>query len=134
LLGGDFPDINKLIPECKRSARFLRASLIGAVERFMVCEGELLPRNVVTLAIEPDVITIRKLPTGGEYIEEIAAASDGDLAISFDARLLLESLKNQADDEITLGYTAKTSPCVIRGRNSIAVIGPSNTDAPKQSR
>ena len=70
--------------------------------------------NLINLEVDGSLMTITSDSEIGKAREEVDVRLTGkNINISFNARYLLDVLKEVADDEIVMDFNTNISPCVI---------------------
>ncbi len=100
-VAGSFPDWRRVIPrEYNIIAKFNNAELVSAVERAA------LINRFVTLDIGLESVTVQAAGDDGALSEMVAAESDGDLQINYNAGYLLDGLRYTGAGELRLNRAA----------------------------
>lgn len=118
LLDGDFINYKKIIPSSQTTTIVLnreqfenaleRASLLSKVDR----------NNIIKFDIKEKQLTITSNNEFGSITENITIALNGkDLKIAFNAKYILEVLRNQSDEFIRLNFETSIDPCIIKPEN-----------------
>lgn len=115
LLDGDYINYKRIIPESQSvKITVAREQLETSLER-----ASLLARtdrsNIVKLTISGSTLVIKGNSELGEIYEKVAIANetDSELNISFNAKYLLEVLKNQSDEFVKVTFETSVDPCII---------------------
>ncbi len=116
LLDGDFINYKRIIPASQSihitvqkpmfEAALERASLLARTDR----------SNIVKIEISGDFLTIKGNSEIGEIFEKVNIANEtkSELTIAFNAKYLIEVLKNQNDDFLSISFESKVDPCIIK--------------------
>lgn len=112
---GQFVKYKGMLPKLHdTSVRLEREKLYRAVERaYLVARDD--RNNLVKLSFEEESLTISVNNEVGRVHDTIDISMSGSpILTAFNARYLLDILKNIDDDEIVMELTVKPGPCVIR--------------------
>ncbi len=114
VLQGDYVKYKSILPaEHATRIIILRQALLNSLERASILARQ-SKTNLVNLRIEKDVLTISSDSEVGKVREEVGINLTGkNLDIAFNARYLLDVLKEVDDDEIVMDFNTNISPCVI---------------------
>jgi len=115
VLQGDYVKYKNILPT-DHATRVLisRQALHSSLERASILARQ-SKTNLVNLRIEKDLMTITSDSEVGKVREQIGIRLTGkNLDIAFNARYLLDVLKEVEDDEIVMDFNTSISPCVIR--------------------
>jgi DNA polymerase-3 subunit beta len=114
VLQGDYVKYRSILPT-EHATRVIisRQALHGSLERASILARQ-SKTNLVNLKIEKDLMTITSDSEVGKVREEIGIRLTGkNLDIAFNARYLLDVLKEVEDEEIVMDFNTSISPCVI---------------------
>lgn len=119
VLQGDYVRYKSILPaEYLTRLVVNRQSLLGSLERASVLARQ-SKANLINLSIEGSVMTITSDAEVGRAREEVEISLTGKtLHISFNARYLLDVLKEIYDEQIVMDFNTSISPCVIHPMNS----------------
>ena len=115
---------------CKTRVRINRSEMLDIVERasLIAREGR---ANVIKLNFEDDTLTVTAKSEIGSINEQQTVEIIGDgLSIAFNARYILDILKNIDDDEFFVDMTNNVSQCIfkpIEGEKYYFVVVPMRT-------
>lgn len=114
VLQGDYVKYKSILP-AEHATRIIiaRHALLSSLERASILARQ-SKTNLVNLKIEKDLLTITSDSEVGKVREVIGIQLTGkNLDIAFNARYLLDVLKEVDDDEIVMDFNTNISPCVI---------------------
>ena len=114
VLEGHYPNYQQLFPrEFPSEVSAGRKALLEALERVAVIADA--RNSTVVLAIAASSIeVVAEAQDVGSGSESVAAVCDGEpMAIAFNVKYLIESLKNLVGDAIVLRYSTETRPVVL---------------------
>ena len=115
LMEGEYIRYRQILPgEWQSRARVQVKAMLQAIERAgtMAREGR---NNLIRFNIENQEMVLSADSELGCSEERIPVTLEGEgIQIAFNARYLMDTLKNIDDDEIDLCFTTNISPCVIR--------------------
>jgi len=116
LLDGDFINYKRIIPQSQSVCITVQKQMLeAALER-----ASLLARtdrsNIVKIEISGEFLTIKGNSEVGEIFEKVNIANEtnSELKIAFNAKYLIEVLKNQNEEFIKLSFETSVEPCLIR--------------------
>ncbi len=114
LLDGEYIQYKKLInSDFLTSITVESAMLRDSLERASILAREM--NNVVRMDITEKNLEISSNSEMGNIDENIAILSEGkDLTIAFNAKYILDVLKNVEETEVTIQFKTSTSPCIIK--------------------
>ena len=114
LITGAFIEYTRVIPESyKTVVKATAKNFRGAVDRSQTI-SRASKTNLISLELFDNHVHVSSAADFGEVDEDIQAERQGDgLKIAFDARLLMDALK-QTDGEIEMGFNSPFSPISIR--------------------
>jgi DNA polymerase-3 subunit beta len=114
VLQGDYVKYKSILPN-EHATRLIvpRQSLLNSLERASILARQ-SKTNLVNLKIDKDILTITSDSEVGKVREEVGIRITGkNLDIAFNARYLLDVLKEVDDEEIVMDFNTSISPCVI---------------------
>ena len=115
VLQGDYVKYKNILPS-DYATRLItqRQGLLNSLERASILARQ-SKTNLINLKVETDTMTITSDSEVGKVREEVGIRTTGkNLDISFNARYLLDVLKEIDDDEIVMDFNTNISPCMIR--------------------
>ncbi|MGI6653882.1 MAG: DNA polymerase III subunit beta [Christensenellales bacterium] len=114
LIAGEYINYHQIVPTTwTTEVRVERNALIGAIERaaLMAREGK---NNLLRLRLEKDQLTISANAERGAATEQLSIDFAGsNLDISFNARYLLDVMRNIETQDMSMRFNTNVSPCVI---------------------
>lgn len=114
LIAGEYINYQQILPESWQTAiQVNRQEMIQAIERaaLMAKEGK---NNLIRLSITEDLLTILASADLGASNETLPIVLSGQpLDIAFNARYLMDVLRNVEDKMIAMRFGSNVSPCVI---------------------
>ncbi len=114
VLQGDYVKYKSILP-AEHATRMIvaRQSLLNSLERASILARQ-SKTNLVNLKIDKDMLTITSDSEVGKVREQVGISLTGkNLDIAFNARYLLDVLKEVEDEEIVMDFNTNISPCVI---------------------
>lgn len=119
LIEGMFPNYNQVIPtEHKLLVKTKRRPLQEAIERANLFITEKDGTSVIRFQISNDNINISSKSDYGQVDENVQVYMEGDeLSIAFNARYLIDALKNMDFDDLDIALGGALSPVVFRPLN-----------------
>lgn len=119
LLDGDFINYKKIIPTNQTTTIVInRAQFESALERANLL-SKIDRNNIVKFEIREKLLTISANNEFGSIKENVTIALTGkDLTIAFNAKYLLDVLKNQEDEFLKINFETRVDPCIIKSENS----------------
>jgi DNA polymerase-3 subunit beta len=132
VLQGDYVKYKSILP-ADHATRIIiaRQALYGSLERASILARQ-SKTNLVNLRIEKDMMTITSDSEVGKVREEIGIRVTGkNIDIAFNARYLLDVLKEVDDEEIVMDFNTSISPCVIhpvKGESYLYLVLPVKTN------
>ena len=121
LLEGEYINYRNLLPaDCATSVKVETNMLKDSLERASILarEGN---NNVVKFEISEKNLEITSNSEMGNIDEQIPVLTEGkDLKIAFNAKYVLDVLKNVEESEVLMQYNTGVSPCVVKQENSDA--------------
>lgn len=132
VLQGDYVKYKSILPtDYLTRVVANRQSLLGGLERASVLARQ-SRTNLVNLNIENSLMTITSDSEVGKAREEVDIRLNGKtLQIAFNARYLLDVLKEVCDEEIVMDFNTSISPCVIHplsGQSYLYLVLPVKTN------
>ena len=114
VLQGDYVKYKSILPSDHASRIIIaKHSLLSSLERASILARQ-SKTNLVNLKIEKDMLTITSDSEVGKVREQVGISLTGkNLDIAFNARYLLDVLKEVDDNEIVMDFNTNISPCVI---------------------
>lgn len=115
VLQGDYVKYKNILP-AEHATRVVvdKISLLNSLERASILARQ-SKTNLVNLKIDGDVMTITSDSEVGRAREEVGIQLSGkNLTISFNARYLLDVLKEVHDESLIFDFNTSISPCVIK--------------------
>jgi len=118
VMEGQYPQFGQLIPSSfSKMLRLDRKALATAISRVMVLAS--LKNDIVKLEINQGAITLSaETAEVGKGVEALEGDFEGDYAIAFNGKYLLEATKIFDDQDLILNMNEPTKPVVIRGGGS----------------
>ena len=114
LLAGEYIDYRRILPSSfKTEARANRAAVQDAIERasLMAREGK---NNLIKMSFRPGILKISSNAELGDVEEEIDSDLNGDpIDIAFNARYLIDVIRNDEEEELFMHFNTNVSPCVV---------------------
>ncbi len=114
LIPGEYINYKQILPTTWTTAlRVDRAAMMGAIERaaLMAREGN---SNLLRLKIDEDSLTIQANAERGAVVERVGIDFEGSpLDIAFNARYLMDVIKNIDTPDMAMRFNTNVSPCVI---------------------
>ena len=120
LIEGQFPNYKQVIPQsCNTKLLINTRKLMDTVERAsLLSRDNYLKTNTVRFNIEKSLININQYSEMGKISEQLEIKQEGeDVAISFNAKYILDLLKVVETENILLETSGSFSPCVFRPEN-----------------
>ena len=114
LLAGEYIDYRRIMPaDFKTKAKANRIAVQDAIDRasLMAREGK---NNLIKMSFRQDVLKISSNAEMGDVEEEIDADLNGDdIDIAFNAKYIIDVIRNVSDDELYMNFNTNVSPCVV---------------------
>ena len=114
LLSGEYIDYRRILPTSfKTEAKANKAGVQEAIERasLMAREGK---NNLIKMSIRQDSLTISSNAELGDIVEEMDAALNGeDVDIAFNAKYIMDVIRNVDDEDLMMKFNSNVSPCVV---------------------
>ncbi len=113
LIAGEYINYKQILPTTWTTAvKVNRLQLIGAIERAALIARE--GNNLLKLNLDDKVMTISANTERGNAIEKVEVEFDGaPLNIAFNARYLLDVIRNIDSQEMAMRFNTNVSPCVV---------------------
>ena len=115
LLAGEYIDYRRILPtDFSTSVLVDRATLNDALDRasLMAREGK---NNLVRFRFSEEELTITSKAESGNVEEKLSAAINGEpLDISFNAKYIIDVIRNVTDEKISMQFNSSVSPCVVK--------------------
>jgi len=115
IIEGQYPDYNRVIPNnLDKHVTFDRLELLSAVDRISSISSDKL--NVVKMEISENNLNISSSSLElGKSSEKLEIEYEGDgLEINFNAKFLMEALKNFDDEKVQFSMRESLTPCIIK--------------------
>ena len=126
ILDGTYPDTSKIIPQAYKTELILNTKLLtDAIDRAYLLSREERTNIVQLKTIEDHTIEISSSSDQlGKIREQLqVTAMNGEmLKISFNAKYMLDALKNINNETIQIGFTGAMSPIIIKPQNSASIL------------
>lgn len=119
LLEGDFVNYENLLPkECSTVTKVEAGMLRDSIERASIVARE-GSNNVIKFIIGEKAMDITSNSEMGNIDEKVPVITEGsDLKIAFNAKYVLDVLKNIDENEVSLRFNTAVSPCVLKAEGS----------------
>lgn len=119
LIKGEYPPYKRVVPENYQSFFSVdRALLLDTLERASLFSYEKDGTSVVKWQLGGGILSIHTESDFGKVDENIIVYQEGeDLEITFNARFLLDALKNISYEALNLTLNGSLGPCVIRPKD-----------------
>ena len=118
LLAGEYIDYRRILPtDYKTEARANRLSVQDAIDRasLMAREGK---NNLIRLNFRKGVLRISSNSELGDVEEEVEADLVGeDVDIAFNAKYLIDVIRNVSEEELRMKFNSNVSPCIVTPMN-----------------
>lgn len=117
VIEGQYPQFGQLIPDSfSKMLQLDRKALATAISRVMVLASV---NDTVKLEINQGIITLSaETAEVGKGVEFLEGDFEGDFAIAFNGKYLLEATRIFDDQDLILNMNQPTKPVVIRGGGS----------------
>lgn len=118
LIEGQFPNYEQVIPkESDKKIEVSTSELSSATKRVAILTSE--KSNSIRYQIKPGKISISsKTPDMGEAKEEVDASYKGEeISIAYNARYVLDVLKNIGTDQVSVELTQPLSPGILKPKD-----------------
>lgn len=116
LLNGDFPTLERIIPETFKTECLVNADIL----RNVLKAGSALnsKQNLVKLEITSDHIKVMNNGEKADFEAEVPCQTHGDgLKIAFNQKYLMNTINSIFTDDIVIKFSSSVSPCVAHGVN-----------------
>lgn len=115
ILEGEFFKYRQILPsDAQTRVKISLKDFTESVERASLMAKE-SKNNLIRVQVENEKISITANAEVGNFYEELMVYQEGkELEIAFNAKYLIDALKNLDEDEIYLNFTTNVSPCVIK--------------------
>ncbi len=114
LLAGEYIDYRRILPtEFKTEAVADKSGVQDAIERasLMAREGK---NNLVKFSFRDQILKIFSNAELGDVEEEMETSLIGDsIDIAFNARYIMDIIRNVPDEELHMKFNSSVSPCVV---------------------
>ena len=114
LLAGEYIDYRRILPsDFKTEARANRVSVQDAIDRasLMAREGK---NNLIKMSFRDGLLKITSNAELGDVEEEMDASLVGDpVDIAFNARYIIDVIRNVSDEFLCMKFNSSVSPCVV---------------------
>ena len=114
LLAGEYIDYRRIIPTSfATQAKADRVAVQEAIERasLMAREGK---NNLIKMSFRPGILKITSNAEMGDVEEEIEADLIGDnIDIAFNARYIIDVIRNDSEEYLNMHFNSNVSPCVV---------------------
>ena len=118
VLDGEYFHYENILPkDYKIRAKVKKHDLYSAIDRasLMAREGK---DNLLKFSIDKDQLIITSNSQVGDVKEEVDIWQEGGpLKIAFNAKFLMDALKNIDDEEIYMDFNTQTTPCTFKPIN-----------------
>ena len=114
LLAGEYIDYRRILPtEFKSQAKANRAIVSDAIDRASLMARE-AKNNLIKMSFRNHSLRISSNAEMGDVEEEMdAELQGGDIDIAFNARYLIDVIRNVDGDELYMNFNTSVSPCVV---------------------
>lgn len=114
LMKGEFIDYERIVPGAFATEMLVnRQAMMDAIDRasLVAKEGK---NNLIRLNIGENSVTISSKAEMGDVREEVGAAVVGaPLEIAFNAKYIIDVIRNVEEDELCMKFNSPVNPCVI---------------------
>lgn len=118
LLAGEYIDYRRILPsEFKTEVITEKSSVLDAIERasLMAREGK---NNLIKMSFRENTLKITSNAELGDVEEETEASLNGEnIDIAFNARYLIDVIRNVPEDHLCMKFNSSVSPCVVVPQN-----------------
>lgn len=124
LIKGEYPPYKRVVPENYQSFFTIdRVVLLDTLERASLFSYEKDGTSVVKWQLGGGVLSIHTESDFGKVDETIVVYQEGeDLEITFNARFLIDALKNISYEALELTLNGSLGPCVIRPKDDLSYL------------
>ncbi|MBQ9009399.1 MAG: DNA polymerase III subunit beta [Clostridia bacterium] len=123
LLAGEFIDYRRILPASFKSQAVANRNYVqDAIDRasLMAREGK---NNLIRMSYRPGTVKISSNAEMGDVEEEVEADLIGDnVDIAFNARYLIDVIRNITEDQLYLHFNSSVSPCVVTPKEGDAFL------------
>ncbi len=114
LLAGEYIDYRRILPASfTTQAKADRNAVQDAIDRasLMAREGK---NNLIKMSFRPGVLKITSNAEMGDVEEEIEADLIGEnIDIAFNAKYIIDVIRNVSEEELFMHFNSNVSPCVV---------------------
>ena len=118
LMAGEYIDYRRILPtEFKTEARANRYEVQDAIDRasLMAREGK---NNLIKMSFRNDILKITSNAELGDIEEEMEASLVGEpIDIAFNAKYIIDVIRNVTDENLCMKFNSSVSPCVVVPEN-----------------
>ena len=118
LMKGEFIDYARIIPNTFTTEMLVnRVALMEAIDRasLVAKEGK---NNLIRMNIAENSLTISSKAEMGDVREELTAdVIGGPLEIAFNAKYIIDVIRNVDEEELCMKFNAPVNPCIIVSKN-----------------
>ncbi|UWG97265.1 DNA polymerase III subunit beta [Dehalobacter sp. DCM] len=121
LIEGQFPNYKQVIPPSCNTKLFINTKkLLDTVERAsLLSKDNYLKTNTVRFNIENSQLSINHYSEMGKIFEQLDIEQNGeDVAISFNAKYLIDLLKVIDSENVIMEISGSFGPCIFRPENN----------------
>ncbi len=119
LMKGEFIDYERIVPGSFSTEMLVsRQAMMDAIERasLVAREGK---NNLIRMNIAENSLTISSKAEMGDVREEVTAEVIGSpLEIAFNAKYIIDVIRNVEEDELCMKFNSPVNPCVIVSREN----------------
>lgn len=119
LVKGEYPDYKRIVPNSYDTLlKVERQDLLSSLDRAALFGQQKDGTPVVRLQIGNNVIALHTASEYGEVNEKVPVYQEGNsLEITFNARFLLDALKNMAFENLEVKLNGNLGPCIFYPEN-----------------
>ena len=114
LLSGEYIDYRRILPVTfTTQAKANRLAVQDAIDRasLMAREGK---NNLIKMSFRPGILKITSNAEMGDVEEEIEADLTGNnIDIAFNAKYIIDVIRNDSEDDLLMHFNSSVSPCVV---------------------
>lgn len=114
LMAGEYIDYRRIIStDFTSEAKADRIAVLDAIDRasLMAREGK---NNLVRMSFRQNLLRITSNAEMGDMEEEIEADLQGnDIDIAFNAKYIIDMIRNVSDDHLYMKFKSNVSPCIV---------------------
>lgn len=118
LLAGEYIDYRRILPtDFRTEAKADKTAVQEAIDRasLMAREGK---NNLIKMSFKNDLLTITSNAELGDVEEEMDASLNGEpIDIAFNAKYIIDVIRNVSDDDLCMKFNSNVSPCVVVPQN-----------------